>query len=256
MTTKYPERARTLFLSDLHLGYWVSRGADAIEVIRNTSADNIFLVGDVVDESRMQRRWYWPQSHQAVVDHLLDLNSRCNVRATPGNHDIYLRRSNPLETIDPTSNMCNLLSQMLTIEHCESFDYVMTDGRKLKVTHGDLFDQTERKMMGIPKLGSLVFDRFNWVFSRWMVIELRRLFKLVLTQPSTIESRLIEATRSEGYDGVVFGHLHEPKLYQTDGFLVANCGDWMMNTSFLIETIDGELELYNAGKLVESSSRI
>src|SRR6266480_1533221 len=87
-----PQRVRTLFLSDIHLG---TRGCQAdklLDLLRHYEADTIYLVGDIVDGWRLKSAWYWPQLHNDVVQKLLR-QARKGVRLfyIPGNHDEFLR---------------------------------------------------------------------------------------------------------------------------------------------------------------------
>ena len=66
-----PTHYRTLFLSDIHLG---TRGCQAdllLDFLKFHEADTIFLVGDIIDGWRLKSGWYWPQSHNDVVQKLL-----------------------------------------------------------------------------------------------------------------------------------------------------------------------------------------
>lgn len=249
-TVELPKAVRTIFLSDLHLGYWVSQGHLALEVLNEIAAEEIYLVGDIVDESRMAQNWYWPESHQILVDKFTTLGESIAVRSNPGNHDTFLRRENPLSDLDVDSPLHRIIKTMLEIVHAESFDYVTSSKQRLLVTHGDLYDDVDESLGGIPTLGSRIFDRLNWLLPRDIVNGLRWFFKLILAKPKLIQSRLIEDAKHKGYDGVIFGHLHEPKLFEDDGFVVGNCGDWMVNRSFIVEGLEGSLELYNFGKRV------
>jgi hypothetical protein len=62
---------RTLFISDIHLG---SRNCQAdllLDFLRHHDAETIYLVGDIFDGWRLKRSWYWPQSHNDIVQKLL-----------------------------------------------------------------------------------------------------------------------------------------------------------------------------------------
>ena len=66
-----PRRVRSLFLSDLHLG---TRGCQAnaiLDFLKAHEAEQIFLVGDIVDGWRLRQSWHWPQAHNYVVQKLL-----------------------------------------------------------------------------------------------------------------------------------------------------------------------------------------
>src|SRR5262245_40084994 len=87
-----PRRYRSLFISDLHHG---SRGAQAealLEFLKVYDADTIYLVGDIVDGWRLRSNWYWPQSHNDVVQKLLrKARKGARIIYLPGNHDEFLR---------------------------------------------------------------------------------------------------------------------------------------------------------------------
>ena len=66
-----PRRYRALFLSDMHLG---SRGCQSdrlADFLRNHEAETIYLVGDIVDGWRLGSKWYWPSTHNEIVQILL-----------------------------------------------------------------------------------------------------------------------------------------------------------------------------------------
>ncbi|MEO1200807.1 MAG: UDP-2,3-diacylglucosamine diphosphatase, partial [Pseudomonadota bacterium] len=88
-----PERPyRSLFISDVHLG---TRGCQAgmfLDFLREFDADQIYLVGDIVDCWRLKRGWYWPQEHNDIVQKLLrKARKGSRIIYVPGNHDEVLR---------------------------------------------------------------------------------------------------------------------------------------------------------------------
>ena len=84
---------RSIFISDIHLG---SRGCKAdllCDFLKCNTAQSIFLVGDIIDGWRLQRKWYWPQSHSNVIRRLLTASKRgTNITYIVGNHDEVFRR--------------------------------------------------------------------------------------------------------------------------------------------------------------------
>ncbi len=64
------KQVRAIFMSDLHLG---TRGAqpDLVLFLRAYDAPQIYLVGDIIDGWRLKSGWYFPQSHNDVVQKLL-----------------------------------------------------------------------------------------------------------------------------------------------------------------------------------------
>jgi UDP-2,3-diacylglucosamine pyrophosphatase LpxH len=60
-------------------------------------------------------------------------------------------------------------------------------------------------------------------------------------------ARFIEAglddVRRRGLDGIVCGHIHRPALFERDGLVYANDGDWVESLTALVEDRDGTLRL-------------
>jgi len=120
-------RFRTLFISDVHLG---ARGCQAerlLDFLRWHEADAVYLVGDIVDGWQLRSGWFWPQSHNDVVQKLLR-QARKGVRVVyvPGNHDEFLRDYYG--------------THFGGIEVSESAIHVGADGLRYLVIHGDHFD--------------------------------------------------------------------------------------------------------------------
>ena len=85
-------RVRSLFLSDFHLGTRGCQAEKLLDFLRCYDADNIYLVGDIVDGWQLRSGWYWPQPHNDVVQKLLrKARKGARVIYIPGNHDEFLR---------------------------------------------------------------------------------------------------------------------------------------------------------------------
>ena len=82
---------RTIWISDIHLG---TRGCQAerlLEFLKHNDSDTLFLVGDIIDFWGMRRSWYWPSSHNTVIQKILR-KARAGTRVVyiQGNHDPVL----------------------------------------------------------------------------------------------------------------------------------------------------------------------
>jgi metallophosphoesterase superfamily enzyme len=83
--------ARTLFVSDLHLGFRHARVRELNEFLHGVEAERLVLVGDIVDALSLARRAFWTAEHTQVVRTLL-ARQRAGARLIyiPGNHDASL----------------------------------------------------------------------------------------------------------------------------------------------------------------------
>ena len=118
---------RTIWISDIHLG---TRGCNArllIDFLDHVDSDTLYLVGDIIDGWRMKKRFYWPESHNAIVRRIMKRAKRgTQVIYIPGNHDEMFRQFAGLD--------------FGGVEIRRKAIHVTADGRTLLVLHGDEFD--------------------------------------------------------------------------------------------------------------------
>jgi UDP-2,3-diacylglucosamine pyrophosphatase LpxH len=238
-----PHRFRTIFLSDIHLGTWGCKAENVIDFLRYHSADTIYLVGDVVDAWRLRSKWYWPQSHNDLVQKLLRLARKGKrVVYIPGNHDEVFR------------DYLGLSFGGITL--CGHAVHRTADGKDLLVLHGDEFDAVVLYSKWIARLGATLYDflvvanhGFNFLrrklgFPYWSLSAFVKLkVKNIVAFASRFEQILLREARRRGMDGVVCGHIHKAEMRMEGDLLYCNTGDWVESCSALVEHFDGRLEL-------------
>ena len=79
--TKY----RAVFISDLHLGSKHCNSDALLEFLTNINTEKLFLVGDIIDGWRLQKKWFWPHRHNRILQHILYISRAC-CRATHHQH--------------------------------------------------------------------------------------------------------------------------------------------------------------------------
>jgi len=132
----------------------------------------------------------------------------------------------------------------------------MVDGRRLWVTHGDLFDGVIQHAKWLAYLGDSAYtlalalnDRLNAIrhrfgMSYWSLSQyLKHKVKNAVSYITAFEEALTTEAQRKGYDGVVCGHIHRPEIRDIDGILYCNDGDWVESLSALVETHLGELKI-------------
>lgn len=244
---------RTIWISDLHLG---SKGASAQELLsflKITESDNLYLVGDIIDMWQLSKKWYWPESHNEVVQKILRKSRKgTNVVYVPGNHDETVRDFLPLMFGD------------ITVEY-ES-EYVSVQGEKFLITHGDLYDVITRYHKWIAKLGDAGYNflisvnrYLNW-FRRKMKMGYWSLSQYVKTKVKNAaafigdyESSVAEACKLRNFDGIICGHIHHAEMRTIDGVKYFNDGDFVESKTALAEEYDGSFVILSLQdeKLVE-----
>jgi UDP-2,3-diacylglucosamine pyrophosphatase LpxH len=247
-----PRRYRSLFLSDIHLG---TKGAQAdalLEFLKDHDADTIYLVGDIVDGWRLRSGWYWPQSHNDVVQKLLrKARKGSRIIYVPGNHDEFLRDFYG--------------THFGGIEVCETTVHVAADGKRYLVIHGDLFDMVVRHAKWLAFLGDWAYEialaistRINWVrrklgFTYWSLSAwAKRTVKNAVNYIGRFEETLAAEAERHGVDGVICGHIHSAAMRDFDGFTYINTGDWVESCTALVEHEDGRMEIIHWSEVSET----
>ena len=237
---------KSIFISDVHLG---TRGCKAdllCDFLKNNSSENLFLVGDILDGWRMERNFYWPQSHTNVLRRIFTAAKRgTNVIYIVGNHDEFLRK---FLRYDISIGNINIENQHL---------YHAVDGKRYLVVHGDMFDTAIRnKLKWIYHLGDFLYDlllRLNvvvnffrklfgmkyWSLSKY----LKGMTKEAVSYMSDFEELIADYCRKRNAEGIICGHIHKADIKEINGITYMNDGDWVESCTALVEHHDGRWEL-------------
>jgi UDP-2,3-diacylglucosamine pyrophosphatase LpxH len=236
-------RVRTAWISDLHLGTPGCQAQALLDFLRALECDTLYLVGDIIDGWQLRRQWFWPQTHNDVVQKLLrKARKGTRVVFVPGNHDEFARRYLNLN-----------FGGVDVVEDCL---HTTADGRCLWVTHGDHFDGVIQCAKWLAYVGDWAYEltlRINrhlnslrarlglpyWSLSKYLKLKVKRAVSYV----SDFEHAVVREARARGAHGVVCGHIHHAELRMIDGILYANDGDWVESLTALVEHADGRLEL-------------
>src|ERR1700683_803329 len=139
-----PLRLRTVFISDIHLGFKVCSADLLLDFLHHVEMDYLFLVGDIIDVWSMKKSMFCPQAHNNVVRTILGKAKRgTKVIFVPGNHDEVFRDFDG-------AVFGNLEIHCEYIHHC-------ADGRRVLVLHGDEFDSVVKCSPWLAQLGSTIY---------------------------------------------------------------------------------------------------
>jgi UDP-2,3-diacylglucosamine pyrophosphatase LpxH len=214
-----------------------------LKFLRETHCDTLYLVGDIIDGWQLRRSWYWPQSHNDVVQKILrKARKGTKVIFVPGNHDEFARRY-----------VAHNFGGVEVVEDCM---HVTADGKRLWVTHGDLFDGVIQCAKWLAYVGDHAYEFtlkvnrwFNatrarlglpyWSLSKYLKLKVKRAVSYV----SDFEEAVAKEARKREAHGVVCGHIHHAEIREIDGVLYCNDGDWVESLTALVEYDDGRLEI-------------
>jgi UDP-2,3-diacylglucosamine pyrophosphatase LpxH len=237
------KRFRAVFISDLHLGTAGCQAVALLEFLKSHSSTYLYLVGDIVDGWQLRRKWYWPQSHNDVVQKLLRRGRKgCRIVYVPGNHDEFARGF--------------VGHQFGGIEIAEDAVHTMADGRTLWITHGDYFDGVIQMARWLVYLGDNIYEfslKVNRHLNHWraklglpywsLSAYLKGRVKKAASYINNFEEAVANEAKRRGHHGVVCGHIHHAEIRDIEGTLYCNDGDWVESRSALIEHHDGRLEV-------------
>ncbi|WP_188150730.1 UDP-2,3-diacylglucosamine diphosphatase [Teredinibacter waterburyi] len=235
--------ARTIWISDVHLGFKDCKVEYLFQFLSSIRCDTLYLVGDIVDLWSLKKRIFWPREHYHILLKLYELADKgTRVVYIPGNHD------------DPMRHFSGQKFGPIEIEHQEVYKTVT--GKRLWIFHGDAMDaymtyDWMTKITGEVAYTFLLFlNRWANRVRKWIGKPYFSLSKQIKENVSgarqaidRYKQQCIEEAKKRGFDGVVCGHIHYPDLDQTDGFIYANTGDWIESCTALTEDFSGELRL-------------
>ena len=211
---------RSVFISDTHLGTKACKAKKLYDFLDTFEAENLFLVGDIIDGWALRRRHFWSKKQTEVIRKILKLSEKMNVYYIAGNHDEFIR---PFFKYDFQFGRCQII---------DFFDYIGIDGRKYLVTHGDYYDLTMKIPTPVINFCAHVWDYIPHKEENSSFTD--KMYKIFGT-----ERVIAKYLKAKKYDSCITGHTHSPKIKDT----YMNCGDWVTNCSALVEHVDGSWEL-------------
>lgn len=247
---------RSIWISDTHLG---SRGCKAeflLDFLRHNNAENLYLVGDIVDGWALRKRWYWDAFHDQIL-HLLFERAQRGTKVTyvSGNHDEFLR---PF-----------IHHQITAINLEDEVVHTTADGRKFLILHGDQFDGVMQFARWLAVLGDWFYERLLVVntfynkIRRWLGYPywslsayLKHKTKSAVNFISAFEETLAKEARKRELDGIICGHIHHAEIREIDGILYCNDGDWVESCTALVEEWDGSLRIVKWTELREENAKV
>jgi UDP-2,3-diacylglucosamine pyrophosphatase LpxH len=234
---------RAIFISDVHLGTRTSQVDALLEFLKQTEADVIYLVGDIIDGWRLKKSWYWPQSHNDLVQKLLrKARKGTRIVYVPGNHDEFLRDFQE--------------SHLGGVEITDRIIHAGADGKRYLVIHGDQFDAVVMHAKWLAFVGDWAYEAAlvvnnsinllrrrlgltYWSFSAWAKYKVKKAVNFICAFEETLAG---EAKRHSA-DGVICGHIHHAAIRDISGVRYMNCGDWVESATALVERRDGVFEI-------------
>jgi UDP-2,3-diacylglucosamine pyrophosphatase LpxH len=242
---------RTAWISDVHLGTRACKANYLLDFLEHLECDRLYLVGDMIDFWSLKNGWYWPASHNRVVQKFMEMAAAgVEVIFVPGNHDEVFRDFGG-------AMFAGVRVEMQSIHET-------ADGRRLLVIHGDEFDSVVKYSKWLAHVGSWMYDFLldanRWVnffrrklgFPYWSLAAfLKHKVKNAVNFISQFEHALAHEAKRHHVDGVVCGHIHKAEITHVNGVLYCNDGDWVESCTAMVERHDGSLAIVHWTDQVE-----
>jgi UDP-2,3-diacylglucosamine pyrophosphatase LpxH len=251
-------RFRTLFLSDIHLGSRNCKAKMLRELLNNIDAEQIYLVGDIIDGERLKHRHYWPQEHEEVLQ-LLAEKAASGTRVTyiAGNHDEGLRdwmHSHGIER----NNHADCLSYR-NFQFKQRDIHVGADGVRSTIIHGDQFDGLMQKGHALDWLlpvGDALYDLLAFAnrhlndlrealgMPYWSLAgAVKSMVKVTAGKFNHTQDKLLGLMHEQGTTRALFGHTHMPKHLTLGNCDIYNDGDMVDSITAIVEPANGGFHL-------------
>jgi UDP-2,3-diacylglucosamine pyrophosphatase LpxH len=249
---KLKRKVEIAVISDVHLGTYGCHAKQLITYLNSIEPKHLILNGDIVDIWQFSKR-YFPKSHLKVIKKIMDFATEgTKVTYITGNHDEMLRRFSDM-TI---GNISIVNKKVLDL-----------DGKKAWFFHGDVFDVSIQNAKWLAKLGGYGYDALilvnrlvNWCLERLgrekysLSKKIKNSVKRAVKYISDFENVVSDLAIENGYDFVVCGHIHQPKMLTKENkhgkTTYLNSGDWIENfTALEYQFKRWKIYNYNSDKL-------
>jgi UDP-2,3-diacylglucosamine pyrophosphatase LpxH len=234
---------RSVFNSDLHLGFRGCRAGFLLNLLRNVECDQRYLVGDIIDLCSLRRTFYRPRQRNDVARAVRGKTREgTRVIYLPGNHDRCFRDFESW-VLGNVEIRCEVVHQP-------------ADGRRLLVLHGDEFDRVIRASPLLASLdcrGYSVALRVNRLVNAFRPRmgypygSVAAFLKHKVTGPvqfiGNVERAVACETRRRSVEGIICVHIHRPEVGDISSDLQCNDGDWVQSCTAQVDDSGGRRSL-------------
>lgn len=232
---KIKRKVEVAVISDVHLGTYGCHAKPLLTYLNSIEPKKLILNGDIVDIWQFSKR-YFPKSHLKVIKKIIDMaTDGVEVIYITGNHDEMLRKFS-----GTTIGNIRIVNKVV----------LELDGKKAWFFHGDVFDVSIQNAKWLAKLGGYGYDLLivinrvvNWFLEKIgkekysLSKRIKNSVKSAVKYINDFENVVSELAIENGYDYVVCGHIHQPKMLVKENKNVKttylNSGDWVENFTAL-----------------------
>ncbi|HID40492.1 MAG TPA: UDP-2,3-diacylglucosamine diphosphatase [Calditrichaeota bacterium] len=225
--------SHAFFISDLHIGEPTQndetyKQEKIFSFLKNvvSRGTHLFIVGDLFD-FWYEYKYVIPKKHFLYLHRLrLLVDSGVEIHYLAGNHDFYLgdffREYTGIQTWP------------------EEYEFEL-DGRRFFLYHGDGVAKRDKGYRFMKKIfrNKASIWLYRWLhpdlgipFARFVSGSSRKYTNHINLGDESDYKEFAEKQFARGIDYVMMGHKHNPLVYEKDGHIYINLGDWMENFSY------------------------
>ena len=242
-----PQKFRTIFLSDFHIGAKNFNADALLDFLRKTDSQTLYLVGDIIDGWKLHKRWFWTETISEIFDELFrKAHESTKIIYITGNHDERVRDLSFFNRMR--------YAHRLHIQIKNRVIHRLADGRDFLVLHGDQFDRAilrGRVSRWSDRIYDMITNRKGPTIDVEGTTKRFSLFKflsyhgqIALNLLNNYERALCREAKRSDVEGIICGHTHIAAFKKIGAITYANCGSWLKNNkTAIIESMDGTLSL-------------
>jgi len=219
----------------VHLGTYGCHAKHLLTYLNSIQPKKLILNGDIIDIWQFSKR-YFPKAHLKVIKKIMTMASNgVEVIYITGNHDEMLRKFS-----DTSIGNISIVDKLV----------LELDGKKAWFFHGDVFDVSIQNAKWLAKLGGYGYDLLtlinravNWYLEKRgkerysLSKKVKNGVKGAVKYINDYERVISELAIENGYDYVICGHIHQPKMEYIETkngrTKYLNSGDWVENFTAL-----------------------
>lgn len=249
---KIKRKIEIAVISDVHLGTYGCHAKHLLNYLNSIEPKKLILNGDIIDVWQFSKR-YFPKSHLKIIKKIMSMSADgVEIVYITGNHDEMLRKFS-----GTSIGNISIVDKLVLELH----------GKKAWFFHGDVFDVSIQNAKWLAKLGGYGYDaltllnRFvNWYLERRgkerysLSKKVKNGVKGAIKYINDFEKVISDLAIENGYDYVVCGHIHQPKMEHIENkhgkTMYLNSGDWVENfTALEYQFKRWKIYSYNQDKL-------
>jgi len=240
---------KTLVLSDLHIGSRHLKYRQALDFLQKNSAETLILNGDIIDIRVLEKTTRFLVMHKHLIRELLAVATKSETFYVTGNHDQDAALIGGI-----VGGNVKMLREMI---------YHTVTGKKILITHGDIFDAGLRSSISpwkvraitrcyyfVLSLDALSQKNFGWGS---ILSSIKRRSVKWQRYVTGFKNAALHYACKHDVDFIICGHIHVPEFCIKLERAYLNSGDWVEHSTALVEDFDGRWYLLDAsGKQLDS----